>query len=94
MYILCLPKIDINTTKNQIFNIFDQYKFGLIKKIDLISISQSKRAFIHYEKWDTSEKNNLNVNIHQYLLYTPLKIFTLENRNNLSSVRNSIMKLS
>ncbi len=57
MYILCLPKIDINTTKKEIFNIFNQYKFGLIKKIDLISISQSKRAFIHYEKWDTSEKN-------------------------------------
>ncbi len=64
MYILCLPKIDINTTKNQIFNIFDQYKFGLIKKIDLISISQSKRAFIHYEKWDTSEKN---IKIKSYL---------------------------
>ena len=57
MYILCLPKIDINTTKKEIFNIFNQYKFGLIKKIDLISISQSKRAFNHYEKWDTSEKN-------------------------------------
>ena len=64
MYILCLPKIDINTTKKQIFNIFDQYKFGLIKKIDLISISQSKRAFIHYEKWDTSEKN---IKIKSYL---------------------------
>jgi len=57
MYTLCLPKIDSNTTKNQISNIFNQYNFGFIKKIDLITISQSKRAFIHYEKWNNNEKN-------------------------------------
>ena len=57
MYTLCLPKIDSNTTKKQICNIFNQYNFGFIKKIDLITISQSKRAFIHYEKWNNSEKN-------------------------------------
>ena len=49
MYTLCLPKIESNTTKEQILNIFNKYKFGLIIKIDLISISQSKRAFIHYK---------------------------------------------
>ena len=57
MYTLCLPKIDSNTTKKQISNIFNQYNFGFIKKIDLITISQSKRAFIHYEKWNNNEKN-------------------------------------
>ena len=57
MYTLCLPKIESNTTKEQILNIFNKYKFGLIIKIDLISISNSKRAFIHYKKWDTNENN-------------------------------------
>ena len=57
MYTLCLPKIDSNTKKEDIYNIFHKYKFGLIKQIDLITISHSKRAFIHYENWDTSEKN-------------------------------------
>ena len=38
MYTLCLPKIDNNTTRNQLFNVFNQYNFGLIKKIDLITI--------------------------------------------------------
>ena len=47
MYTLCLPKIDSNTKKEDIYNIFHKYKFGLIKQIDLITISHSKRAFIH-----------------------------------------------
>tara|TARA_B100000925_G_C21665404_1_gene327441 strand:- start:220 stop:486 length:267 start_codon:yes stop_codon:yes gene_type:complete len=57
MYTLCLPKIDSNTTRKQLFNIFNQYNFGLIKKIDLISLSHSKRAFIHYQNWNDNEKN-------------------------------------
>jgi len=59
MYTLCLPKIEKNTTKMQLFNVFDKYKFGYIKKIDLISISQNKRAFIHYQTWNNNEKNNI-----------------------------------
>tara|TARA_B100000963_G_scaffold335262_1_gene329240 strand:- start:2158 stop:2424 length:267 start_codon:yes stop_codon:yes gene_type:complete len=57
MYTLCLPKIDSNTTRNQLFNVFNQYNFGLINKIDLITISNSKRAFIHYKNWNNTEKN-------------------------------------
>ena len=57
MYTLCLPKIDSNTTRNQLFNVFNRYNFGLIKKIDLITISNSKRAFIHYINWNNNEKN-------------------------------------
>tara|TARA_B100000925_G_scaffold73143_1_gene51247 strand:+ start:1453 stop:1719 length:267 start_codon:yes stop_codon:yes gene_type:complete len=59
MYTLCLPKIDNNTTKKQLYNVFNRYNFGLINKIDLIDVSQSKRAFIHYEVWNDNEKNNL-----------------------------------
>ena len=58
MYTLCLPKIDSATTKKQLFNVFNKYNFGLIIKIDLINISNNKRAFIHYKKWNNNEKNN------------------------------------
>ena len=57
MYTLCLPKIDTNTTRKQLYNIFNKYNFGPIKKIDLITLSQSKRAFIHYQSWNNNEKN-------------------------------------
>ena len=56
MYTLSLPKIERNTTKKQLFEVFNKYNFGYIKKIDLISISQNKRAFIHYENWTKNEK--------------------------------------
>ena len=59
MYTLCLPKIEKSTTKMQLFNVFNKYKFGNIKKKDLISISQNKRAFIHYQTWNNNEKNNI-----------------------------------
>ena len=58
MYTLCLPKIDYSVSKKQLFDIFNQHNFGTISKIDLITISQTKRAFIHYIKWNNNEKNN------------------------------------
>ena len=58
MYTLCLPKIDYSVSKKQLFDIFNKHNFGTISKIDLITISQSKRAFIHYIKWNNNEKNN------------------------------------
>jgi hypothetical protein len=58
MYTLCLPKIDNNVTKSQLYLIFNKYNFGNIYKIDLININRSKRAFIHYNIWNKNEKNN------------------------------------
>uniref|UniRef100_A0A6C0KCX4 RRM domain-containing protein n=1 Tax=viral metagenome TaxID=1070528 RepID=A0A6C0KCX4_9ZZZZ len=57
MYTLCLPKIDNNVSKKLLFDIFNKYNFGIIYKIDLITIKQSKRAFIHYNSWNNNEKN-------------------------------------
>ena len=51
MYTLCLPKIDYNVSKKQLYEIFNKHNFGVINKIDLITISNSKRAFIHYNNW-------------------------------------------
>lgn len=58
MYTLCLPKIDYGVSKKQLYEIFNKYNFGVINKIDLITISRSKRAFIHYVDWNNNEKNN------------------------------------
>ena len=58
MYTLCLPKIDYNVSKKQLYEIFNKHNFGVINKIDLITISNSKRAFIHYKNWNNNEKNN------------------------------------
>ena len=58
MYTLCLPKIDYSVSKKQLYEIFNKYNFGVINKIDLITISNSKRAFIHYNNWNHNEKNN------------------------------------
>ena len=58
MYTLCLPKIDYSVSKKQLYEIFNKYNFGVINKIDLITISNSKRAFIHYNNWNNNEKNN------------------------------------
>ena len=57
MYTLCLPKIDYSVSKKQLYEIFNKYNFGVINKIDLITISNSKRAFIHYNNWNNNEKN-------------------------------------
>ena len=58
MYTLCLPKIDYSVSKKQLYEIFNKYNFGVINKIDLITISNSKRAFIHFNNWNNNEKNN------------------------------------
>ena len=58
MYTLCLPKIDYGVSKKQLYEIFNKHNFGVINKIDLITISNSKRAFIHYKNWNNNEKNN------------------------------------
>ena len=50
MYTLCLPKIDYNTTKKQLFEIFNKYNFGVIIKNRFNYYFKFKRAFIHYNK--------------------------------------------
>ena len=44
--------------KRFIYNIFSRYNFGKIKKIDLININESKRAFIHFSCWYDNDNAN------------------------------------
>ena len=54
--IICIPKVDRNINKNFIYDIFERANFGKIKKIDLINTNYTKRAFIHYESWNTNKR--------------------------------------
>lgn len=52
---ICIPKVYMDITKNDIFDFFKKYHFGRIKKIDLIVFGKYKKAFIHLN-WNTSKE--------------------------------------
>tara|TARA_B100000035_G_scaffold61950_2_gene50086 strand:- start:7053 stop:7316 length:264 start_codon:yes stop_codon:yes gene_type:complete len=54
---ICIPKMNRNTKKSQIKQIFNYHNFGTIKNIDLILLGKNKRAFIHYSSWNNNEKS-------------------------------------
>ena len=54
---ICIPKMNRNTKKSYIKQIFNYHNFGTIKNIDLILLGKNKRAFIHYSSWNNNEKS-------------------------------------
>jgi len=54
---ICIPKMNRNTKKTSIIDIFNFHNFGTIKKVDLILLGKNKRAFIHYSSWNNNEKS-------------------------------------
>jgi hypothetical protein len=62
---ICIPRLEKKITKQKILNTFKQYNWGIIHKIDLITIKNYKRAFIHYKTWYNNEQAN---NVKNYLL--------------------------
>ncbi len=54
---ICIPKMNRNTKKSYIKQIFDSHNFGTIENIDLILLGKNKRAFIHYSYWNNNEKS-------------------------------------
>ena len=55
--VICVPKIEAKYDKRFIFQTFDYFKFGKIKKIDLINFNKFNRAFIHYISWNNDERS-------------------------------------
>jgi len=55
--VLCIPKVSNNISKPFIYNIFNQYKFGHIEKIDLIHKENSKKVFIHFKNWNKDDRS-------------------------------------
>jgi len=54
---ICIPKMNRNTKKSYIKQLFDLHNFGTIENIDLILLGKNKRAFIHYSSWNNNEKS-------------------------------------
>lgn len=52
---ICIPKVDSRINKKFIFETFNKFNFGFIKKIDLIKVDKSQRCFIHYNNWNNNE---------------------------------------
>tara|TARA_Y100000813_G_C24161248_1_gene352189 strand:+ start:196 stop:477 length:282 start_codon:yes stop_codon:yes gene_type:complete len=61
--VICIPKVDSIYNKSFIYNTFNQFHFGKIKKIDLINFNNFNRAFIHYTSWNNDERSNWVKNI-------------------------------
>ena len=54
---ICIPKMNRNTNKSSIKEIFNLHNIGTIENIDLILLGKNKRAFIHYSSWNNNEKS-------------------------------------
>ena len=55
--ILCIHKVASNINKSFIYDIFNKHNFGHIEKIDLIHKENSKKAFIHFKKWNKDDRS-------------------------------------
>jgi hypothetical protein len=63
---LCIPRLSLGKKDDisNIRNIFEKLKFGKIHHIDIIERKNDKgehfkRAFIHFERWNTNEEINI-----------------------------------
>ena len=54
---ICIPKMNRNTKKSSIKEVFNLHNFGTIENIDLILLGKNKRAFIYYSSWNNNEKS-------------------------------------
>lgn len=61
--VICVPKIDNCYSKNFIYQTFNSFNFGRIKKIDVIHLDKYQRAFIHYITWNNDERSKWVKNI-------------------------------
>ena len=61
---ICIPKINVNTPKHFIKNIFEKHNLGKIKKIHIVSTNKFNKAFIHFEYWYDNVKS---LKVREYL---------------------------
>ena len=52
--IICIPRISKNISSTDIRYIFNDYCFGNIRKINIVSGKETNKAFISYSYWNTS----------------------------------------
>ena len=54
---ICIPKVDQNINKKFIYDIFNRYNFGEIKKIDMVKMNRGFKVFIHFKYWYNTPKS-------------------------------------
>jgi len=58
---MCIPRVHLNVTRDQILKVFYKLNFGKIERVDIIHKKtlkgeEYKRVFLHYTVWDTHER--------------------------------------
>ena len=54
---ICIPKVDQNINKKFIYDLFNRYNFGEIKKIDMVKMNKGFNVFIHFKYWYNTTKS-------------------------------------
>jgi hypothetical protein len=54
---ICIPKVDRNINKKFIYDIFNKYNFGKIRRIDMLKMNKGWKVFIHFDYWYNNEKS-------------------------------------
>lgn len=62
-YSLCIPRVSVNVTHKDIYNVFNKLQIGEIHRVDLIERQTTnndkfKRIFIHFKSWADNETAN------------------------------------
>ena len=56
---ICIPRTTLDVDEQLVRRIFNKYKLGPIKRIDIVHNTQygNKRIFIHFKYWFDNQKN-------------------------------------
>lgn len=50
---ICIPRVDRFASKRKIGDILEKYNLGSIDRIDIVGRDLHRRAFIHFNSWNT-----------------------------------------
>jgi len=61
---ICIPRVHLKVSKQQILRIFQKLDFGQIEKVDIIykkgfKGEDYKRIFLHFKSWNDDEYSSL-----------------------------------
>jgi len=61
---LCIPRVDSNITKDQVYKVFNSLDLGSINRVDLVNKKtkmgdEYKCVFVHFTYWNDKEKTNI-----------------------------------
>ena len=58
---MCIPRVNLNVTRDQILKVFYKLNFGKIERVDIVHKKtlkgeEYKRVFLHYTEWNIHER--------------------------------------